>query len=81
LEHLIGNIKNKTRMAPEIIEMKGATILSDIWSVGCTTIELLTGKPPYFDQNQMNAFYKIVTDLHPPLPIGIHKNKNKEYLV
>ncbi|KAG5176589.1 kinase-like domain-containing protein, partial [Tribonema minus] len=30
-------------MAPEIIEMKGTTSACDIWSVGCTIIELLTG--------------------------------------
>lgn len=30
-------------MAPEIIELNGSTTASDIWSVGCTVIELLTG--------------------------------------
>jgi serine/threonine protein kinase len=34
-------------MAPEIIEMKGASYASDIWSLACTVIELLTGRPPY----------------------------------
>jgi serine/threonine protein kinase len=27
--------------------MEGKTTASDIWSVGCTIIELLTGSPPY----------------------------------
>lgn len=36
-------------MAPEIIELVGASPVSDIWSVGCTVIELVTGVPPYFD--------------------------------
>lgn len=40
----------------------------DIWSVGCTVIELLTGKPPYFDLQQMPALFRIVQDDHPPLP-------------
>jgi cell division control protein CDC15 len=32
-------------MAPELIEMKGNISSScDIWSLGCTVIELLTGK-------------------------------------
>lgn len=61
-------------MAPEIIEMSG--IISpacDIWSVGCTVIELLTGKPPYFDMQQMAALFRIVQDDHPPLPDDISK--------
>ncbi|CAM9364055.1 unnamed protein product [Discosporangium mesarthrocarpum] len=58
-------------MAPEIIEMTGTTTACDLWSVGCTIIELLTGKPPYFDLPQMTALYKIVQDDHPPLPDGV----------
>ena len=34
-------------MAPEVIELKGASTKSDIWSLACTVIELLTGRPPY----------------------------------
>jgi serine/threonine protein kinase len=34
-------------MAPEVIEHKGASTKSDIWSVGCTVVELVTGRPPY----------------------------------
>ena len=36
-------------VAPEVIELKGASPASDIWSLGCTVIELLTGRPPYAD--------------------------------
>ncbi len=37
-------------MAPELIEMRGHVSTScDIWSVGCTAIELLTSCPPYYD--------------------------------
>ncbi len=58
-------------MAPEIISLSGATYASDIWSVGCMVIELLSGKPPYFDLDRTTAFFKIVMDPHPPLPQGI----------
>eukprot|EP01124_Arcella_intermedia_P003841 TRINITY_DN12162_c0_g1_i1.p1 TRINITY_DN12162_c0_g1~~TRINITY_DN12162_c0_g1_i1.p1 ORF type:complete len:1451 (-),score=396.76 TRINITY_DN12162_c0_g1_i1:100-4452(-) len=58
-------------MAPEIIEMNGASPKSDIWSLGCTVIELLTGKPPYYDLDQMPALFRIVQDDCPPLPDGI----------
>jgi len=33
--------------APEVIKLKNATKKSDVWSLGCTVIELLTGQPPY----------------------------------
>lgn len=36
-------------MAPEVIELKGPSPKSDIWSLGCTVTELLTGRPPYAD--------------------------------
>ena len=36
-------------MAPEVIELKGPSPKSDIWSLACTVIELLTGRPPYAD--------------------------------
>ncbi|GLE02052.1 hypothetical protein PINS_up010890 [Pythium insidiosum] len=55
-------------MAPEVIEMSGWSFASDIWSVGCTIIELLTTKPPYFDLSPMQAMFRIVQDDHPPLP-------------
>ena len=35
--------------APEVIELRPVTTKSDIWSLGCTVIELLTGRPPYGD--------------------------------
>ena len=59
-------------MAPEIIEMTGQqSSACDIWSVGCTVVELLTGKPPYFELQQMPALFRIVQDEHPPLPDNI----------
>lgn len=57
-------------MAPEVIELTGATTASDIWSLGCTVIELLDGKPPYHQLQPMPALFRIVNDDHPPLPQG-----------
>lgn len=58
--------------APEAIEMRGHISTScDIWSVGCTIIELLTGNPPYYDLLQYPALFRMVEDDHPPLPEGI----------
>ncbi|KDQ26670.1 hypothetical protein PLEOSDRAFT_30777, partial [Pleurotus ostreatus PC15] len=58
-------------MAPEVIELKGASPKSDIWSLGCTVIELLTGRPPYAEmENSMSVMFRIVEDAMPPLPEG-----------
>ncbi|KZV66238.1 hypothetical protein PENSPDRAFT_755870 [Peniophora sp. CONT] len=57
-------------MAPEVIEQSGATTASDIWSVGCTVIELLEGRPPYHFLKPMPALYRIVQDDCPPIPEG-----------
>ncbi|KAN0138121.1 Protein kinase-like domain containing protein [Lactarius tabidus] len=56
-------------MAPEVIELKGASTKSDISSLGCTVIELLTGRPPYRDiGNTMTVMFQIVEDECPPIP-------------
>ena len=44
---------------------------SDIWSVGSTVVELLTGSPPYYNLEAMAAMYRIVVDPVPPLPSNI----------
>jgi serine/threonine protein kinase len=67
-------------MAPEVVELKNVTVSSDIWSVGCVAIELLTGRPPYFDLQPLSAMYNIVQDPHPPLPCGISDNL-KDFLL
>jgi serine/threonine protein kinase len=49
---------NANWMAPEVIELKGASPKSDIWSLACTVIELLTGQPPYTEiTNSMSGVF------------------------
>ncbi|KAL4511575.1 hypothetical protein ABPG72_012420 [Tetrahymena utriculariae] len=75
--HLADDDKSSTQcvgtpywMAPEvIIDSDGHISTScDIWSLGCTIIELLTGNPPYSYGNPHHALFKMVSDQHPPLP-------------
>ena len=61
-------------MAPEAIELsagKAVGFASDVWSVACVTLELLTGAPPYFDMQPMPAMFAIVNNDRPPLPNGV----------
>ncbi|KAE8686726.1 Mitogen-activated protein kinase kinase kinase 2 [Hibiscus syriacus] len=57
-------------MAPEVILQTGHSFSADIWSVGCTIIEMATGKPPWSQQYQEVAalFYIGTTKSHPPIP-------------
>ncbi|KAL6651882.1 hypothetical protein ACP70R_010807 [Stipagrostis hirtigluma subsp. patula] len=59
------------KSSPEVIEMSGVCAASDIWSVGCTVIELLTCAPPYYDLQPMPALFRIVQDVQPPIPEGL----------
>ncbi|XP_042502761.1 mitogen-activated protein kinase kinase kinase NPK1-like [Macadamia integrifolia] len=57
-------------MAPEVILQTGQSFSADIWSVGCTVIEMATGKPPWSEQyEEVAALFHIgTTKSHPPIP-------------
>ncbi|XVE66044.1 hypothetical protein DITRI_Ditri08aG0049800 [Diplodiscus trichospermus] len=57
-------------MAPEVILQTGYSFSADIWSVGCTVIEMATGKPPWSQlYPEIAALFHIgTTKSHPPIP-------------
>ncbi|KAL1924306.1 uncharacterized protein VTP21DRAFT_7341 [Calcarisporiella thermophila] len=67
-------------MAPEIIELRGASPKSDIWAFGCTIVELITGSPPYSDMSPLSAMYRIVEDPNPPIPTSV-SNELRDFLL
>jgi serine/threonine protein kinase len=47
-------------MSPEMIQNSdGVTEATDIWSLGCTVIELLTGKPPLSELMHYQVFFMV----------------------
>ena len=58
-------------MAPEAFLGGTATNALDIWSLGCTVIEMVTGKPPYWDLGSMAAMFRITQGGHPPIPTNL----------
>jgi serine/threonine protein kinase len=48
-------------MAPELIRYQITVPESDIWSLGCTIGEMLTGYPPLYGREVQNAMYLLST--------------------
>ncbi|KAF7090294.1 hypothetical protein CFC21_093061 [Triticum aestivum] len=57
-------------MAPEVIKnSSGCNLAVDIWSLGCTVLEMATSKPPWGEYEGIAAMFKIGNSKElPPIP-------------
>ncbi|GAV63281.1 Pkinase domain-containing protein [Cephalotus follicularis] len=63
-------------MAPEVLRNERLDFAADIWSLGCTVVELATGRAPWGSEvsNQMAAVLKIAcSNETPPFPTHFSK--------
>ncbi|KAG2719861.1 hypothetical protein I3760_02G011000 [Carya illinoinensis] len=72
-------------MAPElmqgVMQRDSSSVLAlavDIWSLGCTIIEMLTGKPPWSEFEGAAAMFKILRD--PPTVPETLSSEGKDFL-
>ncbi|RDX98524.1 Mitogen-activated protein kinase kinase kinase 5, partial [Mucuna pruriens] len=69
-------------MAPEAVVQKDNTpdlaFAIDIWSLGCTIIEMFTGKPPWSEYEGAAALFKVMKET-PPIPETL-SSEGKDFL-
>ncbi|KAA3484933.1 mitogen-activated protein kinase kinase kinase 1-like [Gossypium australe] len=63
-------------MAPEVVNQKGQGygLPADIWSLGCTVLEMLTREIPYHQLECMQALFRIGKGEPPPIPDSLSKD-------
>ncbi|XP_019150370.1 PREDICTED: mitogen-activated protein kinase kinase kinase 1-like isoform X2 [Ipomoea nil] len=62
-------------MAPEVVRGRNSNWLAaDIWSLGCTVLEMLTRQPPYFHLETVQALFKIANGKPPDVPSTLSSN-------
>jgi mitogen-activated protein kinase kinase kinase 1 len=56
-------------MAPEVIDpTKSYNVAADIWSLGCTVLEMATGSPPFGDLEWLRVLWTVGHGEVPPIP-------------
>jgi serine/threonine protein kinase len=69
-------------MAPEVITQEGHSRPADIWSVGCTVLEMFTGKPPFSECTTAAAvMFKIASTTEPPMFSDCISPEARDFLI
>ncbi|MCO5568695.1 hypothetical protein L7F22_022394 [Adiantum nelumboides] len=70
-ESLFSSVKGTPLyMAPEVLTPNGKcySFSADIWSLGCTILEMADGKPPWSDLEGFGFLFKVKNGELPPMP-------------
>ncbi|XP_027368042.1 mitogen-activated protein kinase kinase kinase YODA-like [Abrus precatorius] len=68
-------------MAPEVIKnSNGCSLAVDIWSLGCTVLEMATTKPPWFQYEGVAAMFKIGNSKELPTIPDHLSNEGKDFV-
>ncbi|KAJ4835407.1 hypothetical protein Tsubulata_014439 [Turnera subulata] len=69
-------------MAPEVVNRKtqGYGLPADIWSLGCTVLEMLTSQIPYSELEPMAALFKIGRGIPPAVPDSL-SNDARDFIL
>ncbi|XP_073140924.1 mitogen-activated protein kinase kinase kinase 1-like [Henckelia pumila] len=61
-------------MAPEVVRSRGYGLAADIWSLGCSVLEMLTRRFPYANLECMPALFRIGRGERPPIPDSLSRD-------
>ena len=68
-------------MAPEVLRGEDYGPQADIWSVGCTVVEMLTSNPPWFQLDACAAPFKIATADYPSYQLPAFSSQDAEAML
>lgn len=62
-------------MAPEVVDPRRSyNLMADIWSLGCTVLEMAIGKPPYGEMETHGVLWKVGHGEGPPIPDDLEED-------
>ncbi|CAI0438384.1 unnamed protein product [Linum tenue] len=58
-------------MAPEVAVAGRVTTAMDVWALGCTVVEMVTGKRPWKGLEEEDVMARVADGRHPKIPAAL----------